>query len=598
MIRNEMETVFLELADTAIFETEALFPSDMLNRAALFIELTRAMDLAFVESLYFSQQRKLGAPERSLLSWGYNLAIEKLLPSLRIIKGFPLFESTQETRVFALNMLLKLGQYTLLRRVATMIRAGIVTAEESGDEIMVRGVDGAKAQLLDIIEFSKLRQMEKDFREGNTTAQGWQVEDMDAQEYVSHFPGAFHLHESYKEKDNWLHDNIGSVLEPLVRPWDSGRGIMVEYGASPEADDHFFTLAGLAGLRWRDEAGIHPKAQFNGYSGRDLISVTIAITALHLKHTELVLAALQKYPEVSPYQSFTIGGSKKELVESIAQYIGMNADLVGRVMDSLTLQPHQVSIMNNDTTPFIPLLFGANGHVIRPISSLIRNPLISVCSQLKAQNNNAVNVLSKDREDWMRSDIYALFRGNRYQCISGSIDLKDGARFLTDIDAVVFDKITGELALFQIKWQDYFTDDVKKICSRASNLTRAMDKWASVVEDWVLKNDSSKIAHALRMKLPKQRAITSIHIFGVSRTFGRVQGFGSKGVNSAIAISNWPHFVRIRNEVGPTKHVISKMHTAIKEASDASVEVEAEPFELIVSGKRIRLEDLWNKFEE
>jgi hypothetical protein len=46
---------------------------------------------------------------------------------------------------------------------------------------------------------------------------------------------------------------------------------------------------------------------------------------------------------------------------------------------------------------------------------------------------------------------------------------------LTDIDAVIFDRLTGELALFQLKWQDYSTNSLRETRSKASNLVKELD---------------------------------------------------------------------------------------------------------------------------
>ena len=43
---------------------------------------------------------------------------------------------------------------------------------------------------------------------------------------------------------------------------------------------------------------------------------------------------------------------------------------------------------------------------------------------------------------------------------------------ITDIDAAVFDVTTGELGLFQLKWQDFSSSDVAKQRSKAGTSSR------------------------------------------------------------------------------------------------------------------------------
>ena len=49
-----------------------------------------------------------------------------------------------------------------------------------------------------------------------------------------------------------------------------------------------------------------------------------------------------------------------------------------------------------------------------------------------------------------------MFSGVKYITIDGNIKLRTGKKIVTDIDAAIFDRTTGELAIFQIKWQDFF----------------------------------------------------------------------------------------------------------------------------------------------
>ena len=44
--------------------------------------------------------------------------------------------------------------------------------------------------------------------------------------------------------------------------------------------------------------------------------------------------------------------------------------------------------------------------------------------------------------------------GSSFTCINHNIVIKHGSKAATDIDAVMVDKISGEIALFQLKWQN------------------------------------------------------------------------------------------------------------------------------------------------
>ena len=56
-------------------------------------------------------------------------------------------------------------------------------------------------------------------------------------------PGAFFALRPDKPLERWHREDIESLMLPLVKPWDTGRGVMVSYGARPEIDAHFMAEA-------------------------------------------------------------------------------------------------------------------------------------------------------------------------------------------------------------------------------------------------------------------------------------------------------------------------------------------------------------------
>jgi hypothetical protein len=247
------------------------------------------------------------------------------------------------------------------------------------------------------------------------------------------------------------------------------------------------------------------------------------------------------------------------------------------------------------TTAFRPLLIDlGNGLILRPVSSVItQNPLYSIRRMQEWRDPETINRLSSLREGWLRSDIYALFQGTRYQCVAGSIKIRESGSFTTDIDAAIFDHVSGELALFQIKWQDFITNDVRQLRSKARNFTKEMDAWAGKVESWISHQGMNGIAKSLRLKLEKERQISSIYLFGVSKSIARTQGYGFIINHEKLAISNWPQFFRLRYEIGPTDNVFKKLHEALRVEMNALLKSRPMPFSITVGDRSILFEDMW-----
>jgi hypothetical protein len=77
----------------------------------------------------------------------------------------------------------------------------------------------------------------------------------------------------------------------------------------------------------------------------------------------------------------------------------------------------------------------------------------------ESRSQQTAAVLREPREGWMISDLCHLFMGARYVRIDRPTLLRRDDMDVTDIDAAVFDLTTGDLALFQLKWQTFDTDD-------------------------------------------------------------------------------------------------------------------------------------------
>src|SRR5690606_3423498 len=114
--------------------------------------------------------------------------------------------------------------------------------------------------------------------------------------------------------------------------------------------------------------------------------------------------------------------------------------------------------------------------------------------------------------------------------------LRKGSKIVTDVDAAVFDRTSGDLALFQLKWQDFLTNDVRALRSRSSNLVREIDEWADKVMEWILKRSVADLGDAMRINSRKHRPILRIFLFAISRTVARVQGYGYSSKHEALVI--------------------------------------------------------------
>ncbi|TDP80794.1 hypothetical protein EV672_1109 [Aquabacterium commune] len=582
------------LADEHFSAVVSKLPTDRMERFLFFVEVVRANDYWGVFA-----QASIETPEWQfdMMQWGWNMAVATLFEPVEVVGAFPMMRSTQETRRIAIGFLQDLGKVSLLRRLSDMAHYGIVGVERQDDFLEIKVSSYATAQFADVKEMDQLRLAETRIRSGDTQ---WQVVSMREAEKNPTNAMAFWAKANSPVK-RWLKPDIEieKLILTLVRPWETKWGTMVAYGAYIEVDKHFMAEALELATGWRASAGLHPDAKLGSITGADVASVMVALISLHLKHVYSVVIAAKHFKEISIAQSLAIWGPRQELEESISLMSGLSKATVHAVFDVIALTADRAKQMANHSTPLMPLLFDlGNGFVLRPVASLTRNPFTAATTLHRWEDPRSTNAIAADRESWMRSDLYGLFKGNRYKCILGNIKLRCGPTVVTDVDAAVYDTCTGELGIFQLKWQDYSTSDVRQLRSKASNLAAELQSWTQATQEWISTNGFRSLEQSLRLKPKRGEIIRSVYLFAISRSAARTQGYGIPINPPQLAISVWAQFMRTRTDVGPSPNVLQDLHKRLIEERESTLIAEPIPVSIQLAGKTVHIHNLWNRWDK
>lgn len=583
-----------DLAETHLATVLKQLPSDRMGRFVLFIEVVRAMDYWGIYTNLTSIYKEGGQQSLDLMYWGWNRAIAELFEPLEQPDAFPLMESTQRSRGFAVGIMQEFGKVSLLRRLADMSERGIAEVAKDGAEFQIRMTEDAKAQFADFMELGRLKDAEERLP---SSSAGWKVASMrDALRFPG-MPGSYCALAGPPLK-HWLRSDIEDLIKPLVRTWDTGRGIMVSYDARIEVDRHYMAEALALATAWREDSGIHPDAKLGSITGADITNVSVALISLHAKHVGCVSVAKKLLSQVAVPQSLTIWGPMSGLEESISLMSGCPRPVVRSAFTALAMTSEVAKKLADHSTPLIPLLFDlGNGFVLRPVSCLTRNPFTAVKTQHHWLDSRTEHAIAADREEWMRSHLYGMFHGKRYACFPGNLKLRSAGSILTDIDAVVYDRLTGDVGLFQLKWQDYSTNDIRQLRSKAANLSAELMDWSGKVKLWIQEHGISALNQSLRLKQKQRESVRNIFLFAISRSAVRTQGYGIRTNAPDLAMAVWPQFARARMEIGPSERVLRDIHAQLLEQYGQVPEVVPMPTSLNVAGTTVHVHDLWNSIE-
>ena len=193
---------------------------------------------------------------------------------------------------------------------------------------------------------------------------------------------------------------------------------------------------------------------------------------------------------------------------------------------------------------------------------------------------------ANQREAAFRVQLYALFDDPRFDCVQHPVIIKEKSRTLTDIDAVVIDKATGEIALFQLKWQDPTDYSPFALKSKRSNYYLAAEKWLQTIEKWLRDSTNKEIASKLGIKA-KYFNKEKVSIFVLGRRRGNYSG--NKPYPYECAWSQWYQIIHAASYLRQKdKFTISNLYELVVKTNPFNVKIVETPVTFCYGKYRIK----------
>jgi hypothetical protein len=329
------------------------------------------------------------------------------------------------------------------------------------------------------------------------------------------------------------------------------------------------------------------------------------LSSFYMKHFFFCQEYMQKYPDAFMPNILTIWVERGDLTRDIslfarlieggappgAKLFKLTRQNAYRCLSALALSKRNAAHHCKSFHTPVPALIEVRRNLwIKPLASLVDGPLSFGARELRRSYPREWDKNIRGREAWFRSDLYALFAGNRYLCLDRERQLFDGARTVTDIDAAIMDVQTRRLALFQLKWQQPIGMEEAERRSRAVRLRKDVLKWVSAITELASTRGTREIAIQLGIWEDPYGPPADIHLFAIARHHARFSGFPLGHPECAIA--SWRQFQRVRLEMGPRDDTFVDLFARLKseearpighrtdfaKLSVAGLDVEAEHF--------------------
>jgi hypothetical protein len=537
--------------------------------ANLLMEAIRALNVLEIHvHLAPENAPKPSLQEYDILIRGWNLLFGNLLRRLERGDGVPGTPSTATTQEQMLAMLHSCGRSHILAHSADMLRFGVLEGERLNEVITLQLSDQVRLDYFSA-EVNEIRLVErmKDVR-------------------------------SFRDAPSLSTADARARMIDLVFPWPLGDEVLVGYNTDPDIDQLFIDSVVDIARRWRDSAGLHASADLEGCSGQDLVDAVALIMSFQLKHIMFIDVASQCF-KINYAMALTIWNHGDELSDILVKVMGVPMSVAQRVVDLITVKPSDWPLYLEEGSPQIPHLVEISpGYRVRLPAANFHNPFHGIRMRHERASPTAIDAVRVHREGWMAADLYSLFQGNRYQRLDGQVILRRNKAIVTDIDAAVLDVTTGEVAIFQLKWQDFATSAVQAHVSKAKNYNREVDRWARKVELWVKQFGAAALCRNLRFKTPPGFEPSAVHLFAVGRSRARFQSFGIQPQSQNVASASWAEFVNLRFEIGPAPSVLKALHDAILANADSDVDRVSHSYTMESFGQKIVFKDIWNTFDD
>ena len=236
--------------------------------------------------------------------------------------------------------------------------------------------------------------------------------------------------------------------------------------------------------------------------------------------------------------------SECSLVAALAMALAVEPAVAARAVAAFTLDGEGAAY--HAAVPGVaaaPLVRVDPDRLVWSVHGLTTEPLLFLSRELRRRDAQGYHNAAWRREAVFRQDLYALFGDNRFVTGANRLELRrDGGDVRTDIDAVVFDRKTGTLGVFELKSQDPFARSTAEMARQRDNLLYA-NRQISGVLVWLNRHGADAILARVDARTAKTFRVQKVYPFVLGRYLARF-GDGPEPDRRA-AWGTWPQLLRL-----------------------------------------------------
>lgn len=319
---------------------------------------------------------------------------------------------------------------------------------------------------------------------------------------------------------------------------------------------------------------------------KQYIRAILELKPYAIKHIYCAHLLMQEHQELVIENLLNVFFVKQDLIQLIGKNCSISDETALSILRIASLSPDTMGYYANGNARSAPFIQISEHQYLRTIKGLLDEPFDFILYNIRNFFPEAWDKNVNQREAVFRTQLYTVFDDPRFSCVQHPVIIKEQNKTLTDIDAVVIDKKTGEIALFQLKWQDPADYSPFTLKSKRSNYYSAAEKWLEIIEKWLSNSADEDIASKLGVKV-KYFDKKKISIFVLGRRRGNYSGNGPYPYECAW--SQWyqimyaASYLRQENEF-----TISNLYKLIVSTSPFNIKISEKPVTFCYGKYRIK----------
>ncbi len=439
-----------------------------LEREAV-IEIVRSADYAaYIIQCASEADNSLNAVARDelrLILLGVAPALATFLPLIKGGRGLPFGPAAPQTARWIDRMLFEFGTLARMRRFAALERYGLARSEMVDVATMRIEMNAGVGELMDV---HAARWLTAETMRRVALMQGPTRDSA----YV----------ESLLDATSTVHD-----------------GWFINYEGHPELIETYRQRAMIDVLGCAEAEALPHDAMIGGRPFAEWRTLCVAALGRVFNHVAYASRLMTRFPALSIRNLLTVPVLRRDAravwIEAGDQPKHANDTIAHLALDAQSIASWQHH--HEIPAPFYVDVGG--GWLLLPLFGGLLNPVCGLVRTLRLRHTRDWDKAVDGREVYFREDLKNHFGEPRFHVPDHGMTLRreDGSH-ITDVDAAILDRQTGDLALVQLKWPDIHGMSPKERESRRLNLLKA-NEWVDRVSSWVDGRSARRIAKALGM---------------------------------------------------------------------------------------------------